>query len=88
MSLKDWSQDRQLASLEQEANSTVDAMGSMSQQIFTERKRNDVQTARIKALAEVVEAMLMNLGQTNALPQQQAEALLQVLRTAMAPVKL
>lgn len=88
MSLKDWSQDRQLASLEQEANSTVDAMGSMSQQIFTERKRNDVQTARIKALAEVLEAMLMNLGQTNALPQAQVDALLQVLRTAMAPVKL
>jgi hypothetical protein len=88
MGLRDWDQDNKLASLEAEANSTVDSLGTLSNQIHTEKKRNDVQTARIKALAEVLEATLSSLGASGALPKAQADALLTVLRQAMAPVKL
>ncbi len=63
-------------------------MGTLAQQIFTERKRNDVQTARIKALAEVLETLLQTLKASGSLPEAQASALLGVLRQAMAPVKL
>lgn len=63
-------------------------MGTLAHQVHVERKRNDVQTARIKALAEVLEATLQTLKASGAMPEAQAGALLGVLRQAMAPVKL
>ncbi len=86
--LKDWSQDSKIAALEAEANSSVDSIGTLSNSIHVEKKRNDVQTARIKVLAEVVEATLVSLGASGAMPKPQADALLSVLRKAMEPVKL
>lgn len=86
--LKDFSQDNRLAELESEANSSVDSIGTLSQAVYVEKKRNDVQTARIKALAEVVEATLRSLSASGAMPKPQADALLSVLSQAMAPVKL
>ena len=47
-----------------------------------------MQTARIKVLAEVVEATLVSLGSSGALPRPQSDALLAVLRKAMEPVEL
>ena len=86
--LKDWSQDGKIAALEAEANSSVDSIGTLSNQIHTEKKRNDVQTTRIKVLAEVVEATVSSLGASGAIPRAQADALLSVLTKVMEPVKL
>ena len=86
--LRDWSQDNKIAELEQEANASVESFGGLANQIHLEKRRNDVQTARIKALAEVLEATLVNLGASGAFPKAQADALLSVLRKAMEPVKL
>lgn len=86
--LRDWSQDSKIAALEAEADASVDSMGTLSNAIHVEKKRNDVQTARIKVLAEVVEATLVSLGTSGAMPKAQADALLSVLRKAMEPVKL
>lgn len=85
---KDWSQDGKIAALENEANASVDSMGTLSNQIFVEKKRNDVQTARIKVLSEVIEATVSSLGASGAMPKAQADALLSVLKKAMEPVKL
>lgn len=87
MTVRDWQQDEQLAELEKDANDTVEAFGTLAQQVHAEKKRNDVQSARIRALAEVIETMLQMLKTNGALPEAQASALLGVLRDAMAPVK-
>jgi hypothetical protein len=81
-------QQNQINELTDEANSTVESLGTLGQQVQTERKRNDVQTARIKALSTVVEGLLLALRENGAIPEAKTDELLQVLRTAMTPVKL
>ena len=74
--LKDWSQDGKIAALEQEADSSVDSIGTLA-------TRSTSSGSATKVLAEVVEATLVSLGSSAALPGPQSA----VLRKAMEPVK-
>jgi len=86
--IRDWQQDERLKGVEGELDAQVDDARRVYERIELERKRNDVQTARIKALAVAVEGLCLKLLEKRVLDGADVAKELAELRAAMAPVKV
>ncbi len=84
----DYRQDEAIHSLANEMEASVDAFATLSNGLERERRRNDLQTERIKALATAVEALYTGLISRGLVPAEEVAAPLAELRAAMAPRSL
>ena len=92
MSLYDYSQDREIERLKDAfdaENSSVDqSLQRLWSELHLERRRNDVQTGRIKVLAQTLEAVLKGIAASSPMTPDDATTLLQRVGDAMKPVNL
>jgi hypothetical protein len=81
-----WLKDRlQDAAIEALTEETFQTEVSLIQKVAHESRRNDVQTARIKALAAAIEGLSGRLVAAGLLPAEDVRAELAALRDAMKP---
>ena len=86
--IRDGQQDERIRELEGDANSTVDSLATFADALAKERKRNDVQSERIKALTTLCEKLVDRLTASGAVPATEIALELAELRRASAPRKL
>jgi hypothetical protein len=84
----DFQQNSRLNQLESEADSSVDSFRTLADKLEREKKRNDTQSARIKALNATVETLCTKLLERRVLTGDDLAADLAALREAMKPVKV
>ena len=81
-------QNQRLQDLENEAQAGVDSFKTLADRLDVERKRNDVQAARIKALTALCEKLVERLTASGAVPAADLARELADVRKASEPVKL
>ena len=92
MSFYDLSQDRRLERLKDEfdveARAVDQSLSGLWDALHLERRRNDIQTSRIKVLAETLKAVLQGIAGGSPMKATEANTVLQSLAEAMKPVNL
>lgn len=92
MSFYDYSQDRRLERLKDEldveSRAVDQSLSGLWDALHLERRRNDIQTSRIKVLAETLKAVLQGIAGGSPITATEANTVLQSLAEAMKPVNL
>lgn len=86
--IRDGRQDERIDELEAENNDAIDSFATVANALHKERKRNDVQSARIKALTALCEKLVDRLTANGTVPAVDIALELAELRKASAPVKV